>query len=81
MKITKLCDTFFVCLFFLAITSIVQAETDPLQASAQASEKWLLLVDNGKYGESWDVGSATFKLTIPKDRWVSLMGQIRKPLG
>ena len=62
MKITKILNTFFVCLFFLA-------------------EKWLLLVDNGTYGDSWEIGSATFKLTIPKDRWVTLMEQIRKPLG
>ncbi len=42
---------------------------------------WLALVDQGRYGESWDAGSTTFKMTIPRKEWIQAMNALRKPIG
>lgn len=57
------------------------AEIDPLKNSAQAGERWLELLDEKKYPQSWETGSLTLKLTVPKKHWIALMEKIRKPLG
>jgi hypothetical protein len=51
------------------------------EASAKASETWVKLLDNGKYGESWDDSATLMKLTIPKDEWINVLNKTRKPLG
>ena len=81
MKSLRLFSTFFITIFLLAVNSVLQAETDPLKASAYSAEKWLQLLDKEEYGESWDVASKTFKNTFPKEHWIMLMKQLREPLG
>ena len=54
---------------------------DGLKKSETSALNWLKLVDEGKYGQSWDKGAFTFKLRIPKKVWVQLMDSTRKPLG
>lgn len=60
-------------------TKVVQ--TDQLAVSSRAADKWLKLVDSGKYGQSWDTGAIVFKFKVPRSHWISLMNSIRKPLG
>jgi hypothetical protein len=52
-----------------------------LKHSAVAGQRWLNLLDQTKYTQSWDYGSVTLKLTIPKNHWTTLMERLRKPLG
>ncbi len=49
--------------------------------SVEAALKWLHLIDEAKYAESWDAASLTLRLKIPKNYWVTLMENIRKPMG
>ena len=46
-----------------------------------AAEPWLLLVDNGLYGESWDDASTAFKAAITRDAWKSAVTEAVGPLG
>ena len=52
-----------------------------LQASAKASQDWLLLVDKNNYAESWNQSATLTKLTVSKDEWVTILEKTRKPLG
>lgn len=52
-----------------------------LQSSVDAALNWLHLIDEAKYSESWDAGSLTLRLKIPKKYWLTLMESIRKPMG
>lgn len=52
-----------------------------LTDNADAAAAWLKLLDEGKFGESWDVASKTFQLTIGKDEWIKAEDKLRKPLG
>lgn len=72
---------FLVFLLSFAFQSVVFAENDTLKNSVEAAENWLKLLDGDKYSESWDTGSLTFRLTIPKGHWISMMEKIRKPFG
>jgi hypothetical protein len=49
--------------------------------SQKAVDAWLALADSGKYGESWDAGGSTFKMTISRKEWIQAMEALRKPLG
>lgn len=51
------------------------------QAALQSANKWLTLVDEGKYRESWNEAASLFKNALPKDKWIETLGGIRPPLG
>ena len=58
----------------------------PLEAAAQemavaAAEQWLSLVDQGRYGESWDTAAPYLRAAVARDRWVHTLNGFRKPLG
>jgi hypothetical protein len=44
-------------------------------------DAYLVLIDQGKYGESWDVSSSMMKKTMPRNEWITVMNTIHKPLG
>ena len=56
-------------------------ETKPEVAAQAAAEKWLALVDAGKYDESWQEMSAPFKKEVSKRKWKSTIEEIRKSPG
>lgn len=57
------------------------AEAKPETLARTAAEKWLTLVDAGKYDESWAEMSAPFKSEVSRRKWKNTIGEIRKPLG
>jgi cell division protein FtsL len=48
----------------------ITEEEQNLKATAEAADQWLKLMDEGKYGESWDAGSNIFRFTIKRDEWI-----------
>jgi len=57
------------------------AGAEAAKAAAAAAEKWLALVDQGKYAESWDNAAALFKLGVTKAKWQESIKAARGPLG
>jgi len=51
------------------------------QTAVQSAEQWLALVDDGKYGESWDEAASSFKGSLPRDKWVEMLGGSRPSFG
>ena len=56
---------------------------DPVKekAATEAAKKWLALVDEGKYAESWKASSEIFRGAITSEKWDQALQGIRKPLG
>ena len=54
---------------------------EPPKDATKAAEKWLLLVDGARYGESWEQASPTFKSAITKDHWVEAVTKVRDQVG
>ncbi len=66
-------------LYVLIKPKIIVPVTQP-EAKA-AAEKWLNLVDRGRYAESWDQAAAYFKTAVTKQKWVASVKTVRAPLG
>ena len=47
----------------------------------EASNKWLHLVDSGKYSESWSETDSFFKQQITQEKWTKALNTVRAPLG
>ena len=79
----KISGFFLVVLIVTGITMICSAaDSSKKEAIAiQAATNWVQLVDNGKYGESWDTAATVFKKAISRDKWQQAMKQVREPLG
>jgi len=67
--------------FLLAAAILVAADESPEKAAEAAARSWLGLVDEGKYGESWDAAAAAFRASVTKTQWESALEQVRTPLG
>jgi hypothetical protein len=50
-------------------------------SAVAVAKKWLALVDNGKYVESWNEAAAYFKGAVSKAQWEQAITATRKPLG
>jgi hypothetical protein len=60
----------------------VDPAENPAEKTAEASARaWLALVDDGKYGESWDAAAAVFRSAVSKAQWESALDGVRRPLG
>ena len=51
------------------------------KAAVKIAESWLSLVDNGKYGESWDNAAEFFRNAIPKEGWEKTIESVRPAFG
>ncbi len=58
-----------------------ERKSDAEKAAIMAAETWLTIVDEGKYGESWDKAARIFKNAITKERWVKSIQPIKSNLG
>ena len=57
------------------------AEPEKEKVAVAAAEKWVALVDGGKYAESWKEASAYFKNAVKQEQWEQAAQAVRKPLG
>jgi hypothetical protein len=58
-------------------------ETNPEaeKAAVEAADAWLLLLDGGKYAETWDEAAAYVKALSSKEDWLKTFQAARQPLG
>jgi len=49
--------------------------------AVEAANQWLNLIDNGEYGESWELAAGLFKKAVEKETWKKQMLAFREPLG
>ena len=68
------------CVIATAFSSIA-AEPGKEQAAVAAAEKWVVLVDSGKYAESWQETAEYFRNAVKQEQWTQLAQAVRKPLG
>jgi hypothetical protein len=59
---------------------ITAAESDEDIATADA-QKWLALVDEQKYEESWLRASSMFRNEVKQEQWIAALKRSREPLG
>ena len=51
------------------------------KAAVAVADKWLNLVDSGKYLESWREANEYFRNSVKQDQWALIVQPVRKNLG
>jgi hypothetical protein len=69
------------CLSLIVCFQTLLADEAAEKAAQAAAEKWLGLVDQGQYAESWGTASSYFKNAVPEKQWLQSMKGARQPLG
>ena len=79
----QLMDFRLICVLTLAgvagAVTLVAAQAED-EASA-IGEKWLSLLDDQKYEESWNQAASTFRDQVKQDQWVLALKRSREPMG
>lgn len=57
------------------------AEQEKEKVAVAAAEKWVALVDDAKYAESWKEAASYFKNAFKQEQWEQVAQAVRKPLG
>lgn len=57
------------------------AEPGKEKAAVAVAEKWVALVDEGKYAESWKEAAEYFRNAVKPEQWEQSLQAARKPLG
>lgn len=65
----------------LAVVTGAAEDSDKEKAAVAAAEKWLGLVDEGKYAESWKEAAELFRNAVKQEQWEQSLQAVRKPLG
>ena len=67
-------------LILVAVTGMA-SESEKKKIAVTVAEKWLGLVDEGKYVESWKKAAEYFRNAVKQEQWEESMLAVRKPLG
>lgn len=74
-----------VCLVVVALLlgagTLVAAESEKEKAAVSAAQKWLSMVDEGRYVESWKEAAEYFRNAVKENQWEQSLQAVRKPLG
>ena len=53
----------------------------PSEEASTAGQKWLSLLDDLKYEESWNQAGSMFRAQVGQQQWIGALKQSRQPLG
>ena len=79
MKRTIVAWAVIVILLVAGISSATNTEKE--KAAVIVAEKWLSMVDQGNYAESWKEAAALFRNAVKQEQWEQSLQAVRKPLG
>ena len=64
------------------IASALMTGATPAEEEAAATgQKWLALLDDQKYEESWSQAGSQFRDEVNQDQWVAVLKRSREPMG
>lgn len=76
-----------VVIFGVAIAIVLLADiswtanAEKEKAAVTIAEKWLALIDTGKYSESWREANEYFRNSVKKDQWEKIVRSVRTSTG
>ena len=69
-------------LVLAGIASAVTTVAAPAEEEASlAGQKWLALLDDQKYEESWTQAGSMFRAEVMQDQWVAVLKRLHQPMG
>ena len=70
-----------VLLMLLTANPAIAGSSAKMDLAGAAAREWLVLVDAGAYGRSWDNAARYFKDTVKPEQWQRSLEAARTPLG
>ncbi len=67
--------------FILGTSAVMADGSDKIKAAVTSAEKWIRLIDEGQYIESWKESSEYFQQAVKQDQWEQAVRTVRIPLG
>ena len=61
--------------------ALVAVAATPEEEASTIGQKWLSLLDDQKYEESWKLAGSTFRDQVKQEQWVGALKRSRQPLG
>jgi hypothetical protein len=61
--------------------ALMTAATPAEEEASAAGQKWLALLDDQKYEESWNQAGSMFRDEVKQDQWVAVLQRSREPMG
>jgi len=78
----RYCMTFLLAVLMTAVAGCRPPSNPEAEAAAlKAAKAWVLLIDEGRYAESWDASSSYFQNLVSKEEWTNQLRGVRGPLG
>ena len=65
----------------LSVTPAVVKGSEKENAAVISAEKWLGMIDKGKYAQTWKEAAELFRNAISQEQWEQSMRAVRRPLG
>jgi hypothetical protein len=65
----------------LSVCVVLAVESDKVKPALSSAETWLTLVDEGRYGDSWNEAAGYFRRAGKQEKWQQSLEAVRKPLG
>ena len=65
----------------LSASTVMAQVADKEKIAVAAAEKWLIVIDGGRYAESWKEAAEYFKGAVKQEQWEQSLIAVRKPLG
>jgi hypothetical protein len=65
----------------LTVIAAVGGSPEKEKPAVASAERWLGLVDQGKYAESWKEAATLIRNAINQGQWEQSLQAVRKPLG
>ena len=59
----------------------VEAVAKQKDAALKVAESYLILIDRGKFAESWEVHASELRNGLPRQKWVEALNKTRRPFG
>jgi Protein of unknown function (DUF4019) len=63
------------------VAAAIAGSSEKESAAVVSAEKWLDMVDRGKYAESWKDAAELFRNAMSQEQWEQSLRAVRKPLG
>lgn len=76
----KMAGAVVVCLALLSVV-VSAGQSEKEKAAVSAAEKWLGIIDEGNYTNSWQEAAEYFRNAVKQEQWKDSLQAARKPLG
>jgi|GEM_PF-927596 len=53
----------------------------PEEAARKSAEQWVVMIDTGKYANSWKAAADSFQAAVPQKEWENHVRDVRRPFG